>query len=80
MAGDTQKTTVYLNIDVYRRLKSIARARDRKPAELVREAIEQYTARELPRQRARSVGAGASRRGDLSERAEDLLSGLRRRR
>jgi predicted transcriptional regulator len=73
------KTTVYLDADDYRRLKLIGRARNRKPAALVREAVAQYTAREMPRRRPRSIGAGESRRGDLSERAERLLSGLRRR-
>jgi predicted transcriptional regulator len=74
----TQKTTVYLNADDYRRLKAIGRATNRKPADLVREAVAQYAAREMPRRQATSIGAGASRRGDLSERAEELLVGLGR--
>ena len=49
--ADVQKTTVYIDLSDYRRLKAIARARS----------------------------VGASRRGDLSERAEELLAGLRRR-
>ncbi|MBI4886966.1 MAG: ribbon-helix-helix protein, CopG family [Acidobacteria bacterium] len=77
--ADTQKTTVYLDADDYRRLKAIARARGRAPAELVREAVARYAASEAPPRRARSVAAGASRRGDLSERAEELLAGLKRR-
>lgn len=80
MARDTQKTTVYLDADDYRNLKSIARVRNQKPAQLVREAVAQFTAREMPRRRASSIGAGQSRRGDLSERAEDLLTGFGRRR
>lgn len=76
---DTQKTTVYLNPADYRRLKAIARARGCAPAQLVREAVARYAASETPLRRARSVGAGASRRGDLSERAEELLAGLKRR-
>ena len=76
---DVQKTTVYLDAADYRRLKTIARARGCAPAQLVREAVAQYAARETPARRARSVGAGASRRGDLSERAEELLAGLKRR-
>ena len=76
---DTQKTTVYLDPDDYRRLKAIARARGCAPAQLVREAVARYAAAEMPVRRARSVGAGASRRGDLSERAEQLLAGLKRR-
>ncbi len=74
-----QKTTVYLDAADYRRLKAIARAQGRAPAELVREAVARYTATATPARRARSVGAGASRRRDLSERAEDLLAGLTRR-
>jgi len=74
-----QKTTVYLDVDEYRRLKAIARAQGRAPAELVREAVARYTAAEAPPRRARSIGAGRSRRDDLSERAEELLAGLKRR-
>jgi predicted transcriptional regulator len=78
--SQVQKTTVYLNESDYRRLKALARARGRKPADLVREAVAQYAAREVPSRKARSVGAGKSGRGDLSERAEALLAGLGRRR
>jgi predicted transcriptional regulator len=77
--ADTQKTTVYLGAADYRRLKAIARATGRTPAELVREAVAQYAAREMPVRRPKSVGAGRSRRGDVSERAEDLLAGFGRR-
>jgi predicted transcriptional regulator len=77
--ADTQKTTVYLGAADYRRLKAIARATGRTPAELVREAVAQYAAREMPARRPKSVGAGRSRRGDVSERAEDLLAGFGRR-
>jgi hypothetical protein len=82
MAGvpkTTQKTTVYLDAIDYRRLKAIARARGCAPAQLVREAVARYAASESPARRARSVGAGASGKGDLSERAEELLAGLKRR-
>ena len=34
-----KKTTVYLDADAYRRLKLLARARNRPPAKLVREAV-----------------------------------------
>ena len=77
--SETQKTTVYLDAADYRRLKALARARGCAPAELVREAVARYAAAETPARRARSVGAGASRKGDLSERAEELLAGLKRR-
>ena len=76
---DAQKTTVYLDRADYRRLKALARVRGCAPAQLVREAVARYAASEAPARRARSVGAGASRRSDLSERAEELLAGLKRR-
>lgn len=72
------KTTVYLDADDYERLKRISKAKGRPTAELVREAIAEYARRNSPRQRARSIGAGSSRRGDLSEKAEELLRGLGR--
>jgi predicted transcriptional regulator len=73
-----QKTTVYLDAADYRALKRIAARRKRQPAELVREAVAEYAARHEPRRPARSVGAFASGRRDLSERAEDLLKGMGR--
>jgi hypothetical protein len=72
---DVSKTTVYLNAADYRRLKALARAQGRTAAELVREAVAQYT-RQHSTGKPRSVGAGRSGRGDLSERAEELLAGL----
>jgi hypothetical protein len=76
--ADFQKTTVYLNVADYRRLKALARARGCAPAELVREAVARYAASESPGRPARSIGAGKSRRTDLSERAEELLDGFGR--
>lgn len=71
-----QKTTVYLDVETYRRLKQIARGRRRPPAEMVREAIAEYTARHTPRRKPRSVGAFKSGRRDLGRRAEALLAGF----
>jgi predicted transcriptional regulator len=71
-----QKTTVYLNEETYRRLKQLARARRRPPAELVREAVAEYTTRHSRRRAPRSVGAFKSGRRDLGQRAEALLAGL----
>ena len=62
----------------YRALKRIAARKKRQPAELVREAVAEYAARHEPRRAAKSVGAFASGRRDLSERAEDLLKGMGR--
>jgi predicted transcriptional regulator len=78
--ADVLKTTVYLDAADYRRLKAIARACGRTPAALVREAVAEYAVREQPRRRPRSVGAGQSLRGDVSERAEELLAGFGKRR
>ena len=71
-----KKTTVYMNEEIYRRLKQLARARGRPPAELVREAVAEYTARHSRRRRPRSVGAFKSGRRDLGQRSEALLAGL----
>lgn len=76
----TQKTTVYLDVADYRKLKTIARIKGQTPAELVREAVAEYTAREKPRRQPRSLGAGRSRTGDVAERAEELLTGFGTRR
>jgi ribbon-helix-helix protein len=73
------KTTVYLDRESYTRLKSIARARRCPPAQLVREAVAQYAAREMPERKPRSIGAGNSGRRNLSERDEDLLARMPRR-
>jgi len=75
----TTKTTVYLTAADYRRLKVLARATDRTTAELVREAVAEYR-RNAPGARPKSLGAGRSGRGDVAERAEELLRGLGRRR
>ena len=72
------KTTVYLPEAEYRRLKSIAREQKRTAAELVRDAVSQYARRHRRRLRPRSLGAGRSGRGDLSDRAEELLKGMGR--
>lgn len=70
------KTTLYLDGDDYRKLKRIAAGRKRAPAALVREAVAEYVARHGESQLPKSLGAGASGRGDLSERAEELLAGM----
>jgi len=70
------KTTLYLDSDDYRRLKRVAFRRRVAPAVLVREAIAEYVARHDVARTVRSVGAARSGRGDLAERAEDLLAGF----
>lgn len=71
-----QKTTIYMDEVTYRRLKQLARAEGRAPAEMVREAVAEYTAKYAPKRKARSIGAFESGRRDLGQRAEELLAGL----
>jgi hypothetical protein len=44
----------------------------------LRKAVAELVAREAKARRPRSLGAGRSGRGDLSERAEELLKGMGR--
>jgi predicted transcriptional regulator len=67
------KTTVYLDDDAYRRLQQLARSQGRPAAELVREAVTEYARKHAPARKPKSIGAGRSGRGNLSERAEALL-------
>jgi predicted transcriptional regulator len=71
-----QKTTLYLDSNDYRRLKRLAARQRVPPARLVREAVAEYVATRDTARLARSVGAFRSGRSDLSDRAEDLLTGL----
>jgi hypothetical protein len=73
------KTTVYLDATDYRELKRIASRKGVSAAQLVREAVAAYTVHHGRAGRAKSVGAFRSGRRDLSERAEGLLTGLKRR-
>ena len=76
--GASTKTTVYLDAEDYRRLKALARAQGRTTAELVREAVAIYARMQQAPRRPASIGAGRSARGDVSERAEELLRGIGR--
>ena len=73
-----EKTTVYLDPDDYLHLKRLAAEQQRPSAELIREAVAEYTKRHAATRVARSIGAFSSGRDDLSERAEELLTGLGR--
>jgi len=73
------KTTVYLDPKQYERIKEIARSESRAPAELLREAVAEYAARKRPQRKPRSLGIGHSQKGDVSARAEELLTGIGRR-
>ena len=76
--SNVTKTTVYLEAADYRRLKAIANREGRTAAALVREAVAAYVSRRRPADRPASIGAARSGRGDLSERAEELLAGMGR--
>ena len=78
MSGMT-KTTLYLPEADYTRIKAMAAREGRSAAELVREAVAEYTSSRGPRRLPRSLGAGRSGRGDVSEKAERLLKGMGRR-
>lgn len=72
----TQKTTVYLDEGDYRRLKAIGRETRRSPAALVREAVSEFARRHGRSRKILSLGAGHSGRGNVAERAEELLKGM----
>ncbi|MCY3548304.1 MAG: ribbon-helix-helix domain-containing protein [Gemmatimonadetes bacterium] len=72
----TIKTTVYLNAADYRRLKSLAADEGRSAAELVREAVAEYTARAKEREWPRSIGMGNSGDPHFAENYEDYLDGF----
>lgn len=74
--SETTRTTVYLDADDYRRLKALARSEGRTTAQLVREAVALYASRRSMTTRPSSIASGRSGRGDLSERAEELLDGM----
>ena len=76
--SERTRTTVYLARGDYRRLQALARAQKRPAAELVREAVAEYTVRHSPAALPRSIGVGRSGRRDLGEAAEDLLTGMGR--
>lgn len=74
--SDPIKTTVYLDAEAYRRLKELARRQGRPAAELVREAVTEYAARNAPRRVPGSIGVMRSGLGDLAAGAESYLEGF----
>ena len=72
----TIKTTVYLDAADYRRLKSLAADSGRPAAEMVREAVAEYTARVTERPWPRSIGMGDSGDPDFAANYEDYLDGF----
>ena len=70
------KTTVYLDAAEYRRLKALASKEGRSAAELIRDAVSEYTRRKAPRVLPTSLGVGRSGDESLAERSEELLKGM----
>jgi hypothetical protein len=77
--SDLLKTTLYLPEADYARLKALARREGRPAADLVREAVAEYARKRGATGLPRSLGAGRSGRGDVAERANELLRGMGRR-
>lgn len=68
------KTTIYLEDELYRRVRRLAQASQKTQAAIIREAVAVFTSSKV--RRSHSVGMGRSGAGDLSERADELLSGF----
>lgn len=66
------KTTLYLDDELHVRLQREAAARGTTKALVVREAIAAHLVRR--KRKSKSAGLGRSGKGDLSERAEELLT------
>ena len=72
----TSKTTIYLDADEYLQLQRLARERGTSAALLIREAVADYTARNVKAVRPKSIGMGRSRRTTLGTDSEKLLKGF----
>jgi predicted transcriptional regulator len=70
-----RRTTIFLDEQLDRELKALARRTDRPMASIVREALAEYvvSARETPPKPLGFVAAGRSGRRDTAERHEELL-------
>lgn len=74
--NEVTKTTVYLPTAEYRRLQALAEAEGRATAELLREAVREYSERRTSRAGPRSIGAIRLKRPELSEQTDELLEGF----
>jgi metal-responsive CopG/Arc/MetJ family transcriptional regulator len=76
-----QRTTVYLEEDIAMAIRHVAESQNRSQAEIIREALAKYikeVERKTRRPRISGVGAYRSGRSDVSERAEEILKELAR--
>jgi hypothetical protein len=76
-----QRTTVYLDEEIAVAIRNFAESQNRSQAEIIREALAKYV-KEVERKTRRppisGVGAYRSGRSDVSERAEEILRELAR--
>jgi predicted transcriptional regulator len=66
------KTTLYLDEATDRALKQLSRSQQRSQAEVIREALSTYAARQAA-PAPKGIGAYHSGRSDVAEQAEELL-------
>ena len=69
-----EKTTLYLDEHLKQAIQRTAQAQGTTQAAVIRAAIEAHVL--VSPQRPRSIGLGNSGRGDLAERADELLDGM----
>lgn len=74
MNGMAKKTTLYLGDEEFALLKQASKQEGISQGAIITRALKSYFRGRV--RRARSVGAGKSGRGDLSEKSEEILAGL----
>jgi len=69
-----RRTTIFVDEDVLRRLREIAKRENMTMSDAIRAALDRYVSRRQPkRARLSLIGIGRSGRRDVAEHAEDLL-------
>ena len=71
-----QKTTIYLNPDVSRALRRLAKSRGKTQSAVIRDAVLAYAGGPARRPKATCIGSGNSGMPDLARRCEELLDGF----
>jgi len=72
------RTSVYLNQETALALRHLAAVEGRSQAEIIREAVENYTKRSI-RPAPKGIGKYRSREPDVARRAKDILSAAAKR-